>query len=174
MKKVEERKDQLAKEAAAGDAIAARRLEIVDSRYITDKGQLIDKYMRAFMMILADVDSHGILFQNRRKKEITSYLDDFGDKTDDAQIAEWKEFASEYIEMSLKSKSYGKTLFGLISLQDRRVALKIASDIDNVTRVVPEKYGLIEKAGPLRKALSEVFIETIEDGEEIWDECLKG
>ena len=93
-----------------------------------------------------------------------------GDRWDSPPVTsneKQKDFARRYIQLCMKSRSYGSTLLNLIPLSEESTAMKLAQEIDAVTRVYPSYFGLEEACAPLRKAIFEVFVEEIEGGEEV-------
>lgn len=155
---------------------AVRFLELFNDRYDYKSGRWIDKYMRAFMMLLTlnKASSFG-LFNGRRKKEVTRYLTDlglYGDTSDSCQIAEWTDFAASYITSCTSSKTYGTAFLGIIPMPDKNVALKIASDIDTALCEVPKTYGLYEDTKPMYDIFIDTYKKLLQNGSQLWDEYL--
>lgn len=124
------------------------------------------EHMNAFMMIKV-MGQTGVNFINRGKlkKEILGYLDVFS--KDDGL----KEFALYYVDSCLNSKAYRTAVFGTIPMSDAGAATRIAQDIDEVTRIIPEKIGVVQDFLPVRALFLDAFREKIEDGDRILREA---
>ena len=82
-----------------------------------------------------------------------------------------KEFAPYFIDSCLTSKTYRTAVFGTMSMSDAGAAVRIAQDIDEVTRKIPEKFGLAQDSAPIREALLQAFRDKIEDADRILNEA---
>ena len=124
------------------------------------------EHMNAFMMIKV-MGQTGVNFINRGKlkKEILGYLEVFSNGD------ELKEFALYYVDSCLNSKAYRTAVFGTIPMSDAGAATRIAQDIDEVTRLIPEKVGVMQEFLPVRTIFLETFREKIEDGDRILREA---
>lgn len=123
-------------------------------------------YMNAWVMLRAAA-STGINFLTRKKaaKEALSYLAVFEKKTNEDENRALYEFARELISSSLKSRSYGSTLFGMVPMRDKDVAQKFAAEIRLVTVEYPDKLGLKEEFSFLYQCMRKVFFELVPEAE---------
>lgn len=153
-----------------------RRLEILLKRYPEKKRNDIrlDCFIAAWMNMLI-TGRLGINFLNkgRIKKEVTGYLKalcvlDF--PQDDLLIDEWEDFAKFWIKSCAEDKTYDSTIFGLIRLSDKNLALKIASDILDISYFIPLKFGYAEDCKAFRDVLKRTYIGMIDNGEKYWNE----
>lgn len=176
IKELSERRAYLQQLYDSAPEDAARCLSLFDSRYEQKDNQWIDKYMRAFMMLLTMNRASGLGFlNNKRKKEVSGYLTELGldDCTMDSfQIQEWVDFAACYIGSCTSSKAYGSAFLGMITMPDKNIAMKIAADIDTALHEVPESYGLFEKSEPIFNIFKETYFQILEKGEDLWQEYL--
>ena len=127
-------------------------------------------YMNAWVMLKA-ASSTGINFLTRKKamKEAQEYLSVFQtaspDKSENAKI---RAFAGELIEASLKSRSYGSTLFGMVPMREKDVAQKLAAEIRLVSHDYPANLGLQYDFDFLYQEMKDVFFELVPDAEKYW------
>ncbi|MBE5858880.1 MAG: hypothetical protein E7301_01980 [Butyrivibrio sp.] len=153
-----------------------RALEIFDLRFKKNGDKWTDNFMLALMMLLSeDSGSSFSLFKNSGKKRVITYLnslllcDKSGNKLepDEELKSELLDLGARYLYSCADSKTYGSTLFGMIPMKDKQVAMKIYLDIKKVSVDVPEKYGLSDIALPLKEALEASFASLIENGADI-------
>ncbi|MCR4654912.1 MAG: hypothetical protein K5770_01565 [Lachnospiraceae bacterium] len=154
-----------------------RRLEIFERRYgkkaKKDRG---DEFIKSYMMILIAYTNNLHSFDALRKeKELSSDLKklcvlDF--EQDELLFEEWKNFAEVYLS-TCASHSYRSTLFGFLTLKDDVVAMKIAKEIDTVTRLSPRQFNLENECLKLREIMINVYISKIRDGETYWNDYLR-
>ncbi len=153
-----------------------RRLEILLKRYPekTSMGIRKDNFIAAWMNMLI-TGRLGINFINkgRVKKEVTGYLKDLcilDFSQDDILISEWEDFARLWIRSCVEDKTYDSTIFGLIKLTDKNLALKIAGDILDISFFIPLKFGYQEDCKAFRDVLKKTYISMIDNGEKYWNE----
>jgi hypothetical protein len=87
--------------------------------------------------------------------------------SDEELKSELLDLGARYLYSCADSKTYGSTLFGMIPMKDRQVAMKIYLDIKKISVDVPSKYGLSDIALPLKEALEASFASLIENGADI-------
>ena len=118
--------------------------------------------MTAWLMIQV-IGQTGVNFFNKKKleNEMRQHLDVFSSKE------RLPEFADYFIDSCLNSKSYRTAVFGAIPMSDAGAATRIAQDIDEITRVIPEKFSLEGEFEPLRQSLLSAFTAKIENAEKI-------
>ncbi len=155
-----------------------REAEIYYLRYgRKQKKEKADLFMRAFMMINISYRNN-LNGQNKsaEKKEIEGYLKQLGIidfERDEALHAEWERFASDYLESCLSSSQYRSALSGMINYSDEKVANMIISDIDTALRKAPGRYGLDEQCRELWEIFRDLYINTVKDGREYWDNYME-
>ena len=93
--------------------------------------------VKAWLMIQV-IGQTGVNILNKKKleKEMREHLKAFSD------AEKLLEFADYFIDSCLNSKSYRTAVFGAIPMSDAGAATRIAQDIDEITRVIPEKFSL--------------------------------
>ena len=170
-------KQKIAQESENESSDDNQRLQLLHKRFEDKKtkdGIRPDRFMRAFMTILISKnDSIGFWNQKRLEKELRKNLEEFGVlnyEYDKFLEAEWADFACTYIASCLESKTYSSTLFGMVHVKDSTVALKIADDIDQVTRVIPASFNLEEECKKLHEIMVTVYKNEIDGGIEYWNE----
>ena len=133
-----------------------------------------DLFIRAWMMIRIH-EGDRITFLNRKhiEKELRHNLTqlcvlDF--EMSDELIREWRDFARKYLIICCESSSYRTTAFGLIRMSNEKTALRIAAEIDQVTRVIPSKFNLEEECSAFRKTVIDVYCRLLENGEKYWNQ----
>ena len=155
------------------------RRVLCEKRFITDKnGKTTDVFLHAWMMIRASAAA-GVSFlgKKRNAKELEGYMNQLL-LTPDAQadiaehdllIAEWQDFARNFIASCVGSKAYCSTLFGLIPIKDATVAEKLAAEILLVTRDYPAQFGQADAFAPLYEIMRDTFCSMLENGEACWN-----
>lgn len=153
-----------------------RRLEIYKLRYNT-KGIVKDNFFYALSMLKAASKTTVNFFnRNRLQKEIISYLKLLGIldfERDDLLIAEWRSFCSEYIKLAGNSRQYRTTLLGMIEINDKNVASRLANDIFVVTYQVPKLFYLDKECDLFRQIFESTFVDLIEDGQQLLNKAKK-
>lgn len=122
--------------------------------------------INAWMMIQV-IGQTSINFLNikKLKREMEEHLQCFLSGED------LKEFALYFIETSWSSKSYRSAIFGTMSMSDAGAATRLAQDIDEITRVTPERFGMARDFAPVRDIFFEAFREKIDDADRILKEA---
>ena len=131
-----------------------------------DNNEKFKSKMNAWMMIQV-IGQTSVNFLNIKKlgREMKEYIACL------SQGEDLKEFAPYFIDACLTSKTYRTAVFGTMSMSDAGAAVRIAQDIDEVTRKIPEKFGLLEESAPVREALLEAFRAKIENADRILNEA---
>ncbi len=106
-------------------------------------------------------------FLNRKKlgKEMGEYLSAF-----EMEEGELYEFAEFFVQSSMNSKAYKTAVFGAIPMSDAGAATRLATDIDEITRVIPGRLGMENDAGNLRAALLSAYRKLIANAENLLSE----
>ena len=153
-----------------------RRLEIYKLRYNT-KGMIKDNFFYAVSMLKATSKTTINFFnRNRLQREIISYLKLLGIldfDQDDLLIDEWKAFCFEYIKLAGNSRQYRTTLLGMVEINDKNVASRLAHDIFIVTYQVPKLFYLEKECQLFRQIFESAFIELIDDGQQLLNKAKK-
>ncbi len=152
-----------------------RRLEVLLLRFPElEKGKAPEKdgFIAAWMMLLI-IGRSGVNFLNRKKltreiREQLAGLGIFDGQPDECLIREWESFASLWIETCVKDRTYTSTAFGMFHMKDERLALKIAGEIDEATRLIPAKFGFEADCISFRETVVRVFQQRIENGAYYW------
>ena len=116
------------------------------------------------MKISAENENPRVL-KGRLKREWTGYAKDFGLTLFDAlspeekenQTALWVDFFRYYTDLCMHDRTYGSTLFGLVSLKDHVVREKFANELHHTLSGFPEKIGLSELFQPLLAAADQAL-----------------
>lgn len=150
------------------------RLLIFSRRFETSNDKKFDLFMRGWINIKT-LTTEQVHFFNRKKmeKELREYLKDLAVidfERNELLKEEWRSFASDLILSCSDSHSYKQIAMGIGHVSDKNVAMRIASDIDNITRILPSKFSLEEECRDLNEIMIETYKEMIENGEEYWDQ----
>ena len=122
--------------------------------------------MNAWLMIQVIGQTSVNIFNSRKlAKEMSQYLETltYGENPD--------EFAEYFIDTCISSRSYKSTLFGVLPMSDDGVGIRLAQDINQVTKVVPERFGYREECKTLNEAFWKAFNAKFEDAQEIIKEA---
>lgn len=145
-----------------------RRRAVFDQRF---DASFNDLFLQAWMMLkTAEVQAPGFFLKKKYERDVRREFERLGisDETPDEILKEeWKQFADMMIRMYLASPSYRSAVFGMGAVNDRNTALRLASEIEAVTKTVPERVSLGETVLPFRNILLERFTALIPDGEAI-------
>ena len=145
-----------------------RRLTLYHMRY-EQPGK--DGFLHAWMMLKsAEVSAPGFFLKKKYERDVRkefSRLGITGDAPDALLMDEWRNFADTMIRMYLSSPSYRSAVFGMGAVNDRNTALRLASEIEAVTKTVPELASLGELVTPFRNIVLERFAALVPDGEAI-------
>ncbi|SFG34442.1 DUF6553 family protein [Oribacterium sp. WCC10] len=170
-------REEILKKKLAEDCDNQRRLDILLKRYpkLSSGQKRKDNFIAAWMNLFI-TGRLGINFlnKNRIKKEVTSYLQDLcilDFPIDDLLKEEWRQFAIFWITTCINDKTYDSTIFGLIRLNDKALAMKIASDIIEITCSIPSRFNYEADCKPLYDVMKSAYIDMIEDGEKYWTEA---
>ena len=122
------------------------------------------------MLKSAEVSAPGFFLKKKYERDVRkefSRLGITGDAPDALLKDEWRNFADTMIRMYLSSPSYRSAVFGMGAVNDRNTALRLASEIEAVTKTVPELASLGELVTPFRNIVLERFTALVPDGEAI-------
>ena len=123
--------------------------------------------MNAWLMIqVIGQTSINILNSRKLAKEMSLHLETliYGEE-------DLNEFADYFIDSCLSSRSYKTTLFGALPMSDNGAAVRIAQDINEVTRVIPQRFGYGEESKILNEAMWKAFAAKFDNVEEILKEA---
>ena len=131
----------------------------------TENDERFRSKMNAWLMIQV-IGQTSVNFLNKKKleKEMREHLKVF------SSGEELSEFAEYFIDSCLSSRSYRTTLFGTIPMSDGGAATRLAQDMEEVTRIIPERFGLGDESKELRKALFDAYLNKIDNAEKILKE----
>ena len=150
-----------------------RRLELLTKRFgKRGKKERGDHFIKSFMMILIAYKNHfNDLNITRKERELRAELKNLcvlDCPYDPILKAEWENFAAVYLA-TCATHEYRSTLFGAIKLKDEVIAMRIASEIDAVTRLAPKQFQLETKCENLRQIMIDAYIASLEDGQAYWN-----
>lgn len=147
-----------------------RRLDVWHQRY-REGIRKQDNYFYAFTMLKAESQSARFLNRSNRETSIRSSLIALNilsvNQPDEAQLAEWKHFAREWMKSAFEGSAYANNLMGLMKVNEHDKAMRIANDIRTLMYTLPREVGLEKEASILRRDLEEAFCEHAEDAESI-------
>ena len=115
--------------------------------------------MNAWLMIqVIGQTSINILNSRKLAKEMSLHLETliYGEE-------DLNEFADYFIDSCLSSRSYKTTLFGALPMSDK--------DINEVTRVIPQRFGYGEESKILNETMWKAFAAKFDNVEEILKEA---
>ena len=149
-----------------------RRSELFQKRY---DAAFKDLFLQAWMMLkAADAQPSGFLmkrkFEQDVRKEFERLCIHTDSEPDPVLKEEWVNFADSLIRMYLSSPSYRAAVFGMGAVNERNTALRLATEIETVTKTVPERASLQAAMQPFRAIVLERFCMLVPDGEAILHE----
>jgi hypothetical protein len=154
-----------------------RRLNILGQRFSVKGKQEVDQFIRAWMMIkICENDRLSFLNRKSKEKELRENLRQLcilDSEKNDELIREWRDFARKYLIICCESRSYRTAAFGLIPMNDEKTAMRIAREVDLVTRIIPARFGLEEVCSAFRETVVDVYCSLLENGKEYWQSYLE-
>ena len=136
----------------------------------------VDKFMRGWMMILVSNKSQLSLVNHRKEElELKHNLRELcvlECQRGPLLAAEWEDFARAWLHTCLSSSAYSSTLFGMMKTSDHSIAMRIAREIDEGTRIIPARFHLEEECAPLHDIMVRCYIDMLEDGQQHWADYL--
>lgn len=149
------------------------RLQLHCLRFLPGKKEMTDRFIRAWLMIrIAENDRISFLNRKGKEKELRENLKELcilDYPLTDTLKREWRDFARKYLIICCQSRSYRTAGFGLVSVSDEKAALKLAREIDLITRIIPEKFSLQNECVPFRETVIRMYCDLLENGEEYWN-----
>ena len=149
-----------------------KRHALLEKRLARKGKQETDLFIRAWMMIrICEEDRISFLNRKSKEKELRENLRQLcvlDYEMSDELIREWRDFARKYLIICCESHSYRTAAFGLIPMSDEKTALRIAREIDTVTRIVPSRFGLENACAPFRDTVIDVYCSLLENGSGYW------
>lgn len=135
--------------------------------FALDKTGEKDVFMRAWVMLLADsANPPSFLSKKHRAKELQKFMEMFAltdySALDEAERRvlhdEWMDFGRQLVQISLGSKAYGTTVFGLVPMKEEDVEFKFTADVLRALREYPAYFGKEADTAPLYEAMREVCV----------------
>ena len=129
-----------------------------------------DRFMMAWMMIKI-MEEHQVNFLNRKRlaRDLEESFAMLGiGSEDDCLKQEWADFARSWIASCLNSGTYGSVVFGVAQVSEKNRAMRIAHDIDLVTRIIPARFQKEKAAEPFRRVMIDAYVEQFSQG--YWDD----
>jgi len=137
-------------------------------------GRRADAFMHGWVMIKVADPSHRLAFSRRHaEREFRESLAELCvlDYPRSAQLEEeWKDFARTWILACSGSASYKSRIFGMLQSSDHVVALRMAAEIDQVTRIIPAQFGLEQECAQLHEIMRDAYVSALDHGEQYWQE----
>ncbi len=176
IKNINEREDTLnivLKENPNEDDIL--RLELLHTRFGKEKKhKRADLFMRGWINCKT-LSTEKIHFYNKKRmeKELREYLEDLcviNHERNHILHEEWKSFSQEFILSCIDSHSYKQIAVGIGHVSDKNVAMRIAGDIDMITKKLPAMFSLDEQCKELNEIMISTYKEMLENGEQYWND----
>lgn len=154
-----------------------KRMEIFQRRFEISKDKKYDRFMRGWIN-LKTLTTERVHFFNRKRmeKEFRNCLKDLAImdcERSELLKEEWKSFASDLILSCIDSHSYKQIAVGLGHVSDKNVAMRLAGDIDSITRILPSTFSLEEECKDFNEIMIEAYQSMLENGEEYWKQYCK-
>lgn len=132
-----------------------------------DKTGEKDVFMRAWVLLLADsANPPSFLSKKHRAKELQKFMEMFAltdypalDETERRVLHdEWMDFTRQLVQISLGSKAYGTTVFGLMPMKEKDIEFKFTADVLRALREYPAYFGEESDIAPLYEAMRTVCV----------------
>lgn len=151
------------------------RLQLLQKRFICLKDhKRADLFMRGWINSKT-LTTENIHFFNKKRieKEFRECLEDLcilNYERSPILHEEWKSFSQEFILSCIDSHSYKQVAVGIGHVSDKNVAMRIAGDIDHITKKLPASFLLEEECKELHDIMVETYQQMLENGEQYWND----
>ena len=151
------------------------RLQLLQKRFVCLKDhKRADLFMRGWINSKT-LTTENIHFFNKKRieKEFRQGLEDLcilNYERSPILHEEWKSFAQEFILSCIDSHSYKQIAVGIGHVSDKNVAMRIAGDIDHITKKLPASFLLEDECKELHDIMVETYQQMLENGEQYWND----
>ena len=151
------------------------RLQLLQKRFVCLKDhKRADLFMRGWINSKT-LTTENIHFFNKKRieKEFRQCLEDLcilNYERSPILHEEWKSFAQEFILSCIDSHSYKQIAVGIGHVSDKNVAMRIAGDIDHITKKLPASFLLEDECKELHDIMVETYQQMLENGEQYWND----
>lgn len=151
------------------------RLQLLQKRFVCLKDHKhADLFMRGWINSKT-LTTENIHFFNKKRieKEFRQCLEDLcilNYERSPILHEEWKSFAQEFILSCIDSHSYKQIAVGIGHVSDKNVAMRIAGDIDHITKKLPASFLLEDECKELHDIMVETYQQMLENGEQYWND----
>lgn len=151
------------------------RLQLLQKRFVCLKDhKRADLFMRGWINSKT-LTTENIHFFNKKRieKEFRQCLEDLcilNYERSPILHEEWKSFAQEFILSCIDSHSYKQIAVGIGHVSDKNVAMRIAGDIDHITKKLPASFLLEDECKELHDIMVETYQHMLENGEQYWND----
>ena len=151
------------------------RLQLLQKRFVFLKDhKRADLFMRGWINSKT-LTTENIHFFNKKRieKEFRQCLEDLcilNYERSPILHEEWKSFSQEFILSCIDSQSYKQVAVGIGHVSDKNVAMRIAGDIDHITKKLPASFLLEEECKELHDIMVETYQQMLENGEQYWND----
>lgn len=151
------------------------RLQLLQKRFVWLKDhKRADLFMRGWINSKT-LTTENIHFFNKKRieKEFRQCLEDLcilNYERSPILHEEWKSFAQEFILSCIDSHSYKQVAVGIGHVSDKNVAMRIAGDIDHITKKLPASFLLEDECKELHDIMVEAYQQMLENGEQYWND----
>lgn len=151
------------------------RLQLLQKRFVFLKDhKRADLFMRGWINSKT-LTTENIHFFNKKRieKEFRQCLEDLcilNYERSPILHEEWKSFSQEFILSCIDSHSYKQVAVGIGHVSDKNVAMRIAGDIDHITKKLPASFLLEEECKELHDIMVETYQQMLEKGEQYWND----
>lgn len=151
------------------------RLQLLQKRFVCLKDhKRADLFMRGWINSKT-LTTENIHFFNKKRieKEFRQCLEDLcilNYERSPILHEEWKSFAQEFILSCIDSHSYKQIAVGIGHVSDKNVAMRIAGDIDHITKKLPASFLLEDECKELHDIMVKTYQQMLENGEQYWND----
>ena len=151
------------------------RLQLLQKRFVCLKDhKRADLFMRGWINSKT-LTTENIHFFNKKRieKEFRQCLEDLcilNYERSPILHEKWKSFAQEFILSCIDSHSYKQVAVGIGHVSDKNVAMRIAGDIDHITKKLPASFLLEDECKELHDIMVETYQQMLENGEQYWND----
>ena len=149
-----------------------RRMELLDLRY-DKKGY--DMFLRGLVNLAIVRPNPGFLTRKSEAQLVQECIDDLHlrEEPDEYMLAEYDDVCRFLIRLDFEDKRFTTGTLNIRKLDENALASKIAAQVDKITRVIPQAFGVSEYFTVIRPIMTKAYQEMLVNGPELWKNYLE-
>ena len=149
-----------------------RRLELLDMRY-DKKGY--DLFLRGLVNLSIVKPNPSFLTRKSEAQLVHECVEDLHlqEDPDEYMLAEYDDVCRFLIRLDFEDRRFTTGALSIRKLDENALANKIAAQVDKITRVIPQAYGVAEHFTVIRPIMTAAYQDMLVNGPELWKNYLE-